>query len=207
MEQKQEKFSTIGYIAAALGMCIGTGNVWRFPRVCAANGGGAFIIAWTIAMLVFAVPLLSTEMAFGKKTRLGCIGTFRDAGGKKYTWMGFFVAAVCFFLMSYYCVLQGYCLKYAVNSVTSAFKPNLSTETTSAMWTAFTDSQAHRRLFPALDIVPCIIIFPAMLSTFHSLLQILLQSGNALLSVLHSYCSPGSTVLFSVPSHTALLFL
>ena len=27
MEQKQEKFSTIGYIAAALGMCIGTGNV------------------------------------------------------------------------------------------------------------------------------------------------------------------------------------
>ena len=42
MEQKQEKFSTIGYIAAALGMCIGTGNVWRFPRVCAANGGGAF---------------------------------------------------------------------------------------------------------------------------------------------------------------------
>ena len=63
------------------------------------------------------------------------------------------------------------------------------------------------RLFPALDIVPCIIIFPAMLSTFHSLLQILLQSGNALLSVLHSYCSPGSTVRFSVPSHTALLFL
>ena len=43
MEQKQEKFSTIGYIAAALGMCIGTG-----------------IIAWTIAMLIFAVPLLST---------------------------------------------------------------------------------------------------------------------------------------------------
>ena len=68
-------------------------------------------------------------------------------------------------------------------------------------------SPAHRRLFPALDIVPCIIIFPAMLSTFHSLLQILLQSGNALLSVLHSYCSPGSTVRFSVPSHTALLFL
>ena len=75
MEQKQEKFSTIGYIAAALGMCIGTGNVWRFPGICAANGGGAFILAWTIAMLVFAVPLLSTEMAIGKKARLGCIGS------------------------------------------------------------------------------------------------------------------------------------
>ena len=91
-------------------------------------------------MLIFAVPLLSTEMAIGKKTRLGCIGSFRNVGGKKYTWMGFFVAAVCFFLMSYYCVLQGYCMKYAVNSVTT-FKANLTTETTSAMWTAFTDSK------------------------------------------------------------------
>ena len=76
MEQKQQSFSTIGYIAAALGMCIGTGNVWRFPRICAANGGGAFILAWTIAMLIFAVPLLSAEMAIGKKTRLGTVGSF-----------------------------------------------------------------------------------------------------------------------------------
>ena len=56
MEQKQEKFSTIGYIAAALGMCIGTGNVWRFPRVCAANGGGAFIIAWTLSLIHISEP-------------------------------------------------------------------------------------------------------------------------------------------------------
>lgn len=31
-------------------------------------------------------------------------------------------------------------MKYAVNSVTT-FKANLTTETTSAMWTAFTDSK------------------------------------------------------------------
>lgn len=99
MEQKQEKFSTIGYIAAALGMCIGTGNVWRFPRVCAANGGGAFILAWTIAMLIFAVPLLSTEMAIGKKTRLGCIGSFRNVGGKNIHG-GIFRGSSLFFLMS-----------------------------------------------------------------------------------------------------------
>ena len=94
MEQKQEKFSTIGYIAAALGMCIGTGNVWRFPRICAANGGGAFILAWTIAMLVFAVPLLSTEMAIGKKARLGCIDLFvisaeRNIHGWDFLWLRF----------------------------------------------------------------------------------------------------------------------
>ena len=159
MEQKQEKFSTIGYIAAALGMCIGTGNVWRFPRICAANGGGAFIVAWTIAMLIFAVPLLSTEMAIGKKTRLGCIGSFRDCGGKKYTWMGFFVAAVCFFLMSYYCVLQGYCLKYAVGSLTS-FESNLTTDTTAAIWASFTDSPAQVILFHAIGFaLACFVVY------------------------------------------------
>ena len=159
MEQKQEKFSTIGYIAAALGMCIGTGNVWRFPRICAANGGGAFILAWTIAMLVFAVPLLSTDMAIGKKARLGCIGSFRDFGGKKYTWMGFFVVAVCFFLMSYYCVLQGYCLKYAVKSVAS-FETNLTTDTTAAIWTSFTDSPAQVIFFHAIGFaLACFIVY------------------------------------------------
>lgn len=159
MEQKQEGFSTIGYIAAALGMCIGTGNVWRFPRVCAANGGGAFILAWTIAMLIYAVPLLSAEMAIGKKSRLGCVGSFRDFGGKKFTWMGFFVAAVCFFLMSYYCVLQGYCMKYAVNSITS-FQPNMTTDTTAAMWTAFTDSPAQVILFHGIGFaIACFVVY------------------------------------------------
>ena len=205
MEQKQEKFSTIGYIAAALGMCIGTGNVWRFPRVCAANGGGAFIIAWTIAMLVFAVPLLSTEMAFGKKTRLGCIGTFRDAGGKKYTWMGFFVAAVCFFLMSYYCVLQGYCLKYAVNSVTSAFKPNLSTETTSAMWTAFTDSQAQVILFHAIGFaLACFIVYQGIAGGIEKFCKVAIPAlfiilvGLAIYAVTLNGANQGLQYLFTV---------
>lgn len=39
----REQFSgRWGLLAAALGMAIGTGNIWRIPRVAAANGGGAF---------------------------------------------------------------------------------------------------------------------------------------------------------------------
>ncbi|MBN2715765.1 MAG: hypothetical protein JXX14_07910 [Deltaproteobacteria bacterium] len=32
----------------ALGMAVGTGNIWRFPRDLAQNGSVAFIIAWLI---------------------------------------------------------------------------------------------------------------------------------------------------------------
>ncbi|HER43511.1 MAG TPA: hypothetical protein ENO08_03530, partial [Candidatus Eisenbacteria bacterium] len=30
-------------LLAALGMAIGTGNIWRFPRVVAQNGGAPFL--------------------------------------------------------------------------------------------------------------------------------------------------------------------
>ena len=133
--QEQWK-SRLGYLLACLGMCIGTGNIWRFPRIAAGNGGGAFIIAWTIAMLIYAVPLLSSEMVMGRKARLGTIGAFRDFAGKKFTWMGVWVAGVCFLLMSYYCVVMAYCAKYSVLSITS-FTPDMSAETTASIWNGF----------------------------------------------------------------------
>ena len=39
---EKEYFKTRwGIILASLGMAVGTGNVWRFPRIAAQNGGGA----------------------------------------------------------------------------------------------------------------------------------------------------------------------
>ncbi len=43
--------SRFGFIAAAIGMAVGTGNMWRFPRVAAANGGGAFLVALQLQCL------------------------------------------------------------------------------------------------------------------------------------------------------------
>lgn len=173
--------------------------------MCAANGGGAFIIAWTIAMLVFAVPLLSTEMAFGKKTRLGCIGTFRDADGKKVYMDGLLCCSSMFFLMSYYCVLQGYCMKYAVNSVTSAFKPDLSTETTSAMWTAFTDSQPQVILFHAIGFaLACFIVYQGIAGGIEKFCKVAIPAlfiilvGLAIYAVTLNGASQGLQYLFTV---------
>lgn len=75
MEQKQQSFSTIGYIAAALGRCIGTGNVWRFPRICCGKWRRSIYFSVDNCDVVFRVQLLSAEMAIGKKTRLGTVGS------------------------------------------------------------------------------------------------------------------------------------
>ncbi len=42
--QREKYFSRGGIIMAALGMAIGTGNIWRFTRILPTNGGGAFLI-------------------------------------------------------------------------------------------------------------------------------------------------------------------
>jgi NSS family neurotransmitter:Na+ symporter len=141
MSEKRDQFGTRwGFVATALGMAIGTGNIWRFPREVAQNGGGPFLIAWTVAMLFWAVPVLAAELVMGRKTRLGTIGAFRDFTGKKYTWMGTWIGLVCVLIMSYYSVITGWCIKYTMLALTGAFKPGITTEATQAIWDGFTSS-------------------------------------------------------------------
>ncbi len=148
MSQSTEKWgSRWGFIAASIGMAIGTGNIWRFPRVAAANGGGPFIIAWTVALFVWGIPLLMAEMVMGKRTGLGPIGAFRDFVGKKFTWMGSWITAVCLLIMAYYSVVMGWCVKYFTLSVSGVFTNGLTIETTESIWTTFTTTPSQTILF------------------------------------------------------------
>ena len=56
-------------LLAALGMAVGTGNIWRFPRVAAQNGGAPFLIPWFLFLFLWSIPLLLVEFGMGKKTR------------------------------------------------------------------------------------------------------------------------------------------
>ena len=78
-------------LIAALGMAVGTGNIWRFPRIVANNGGGAFLIPWLIFLFLWAIPLLMVEMAMGRHARKGVIGAFGRLIGRQASWMGAYV--------------------------------------------------------------------------------------------------------------------
>lgn len=95
-----------------LGMAVGTGNIWRFPRIAATNGGGAFLIPWAMFLILWSVPLLLCEFAMGKATRRGPIGAFAAVMGESYAWMGAWVALCATFIMFYYTVVTGWCLRY-----------------------------------------------------------------------------------------------
>ena len=108
-----ERFtSRWGLILSVIGIAVGTGNIWRFPRIVAANGGGSFLIPWVIFLFLWSIPLIMTEFALGKLTRYGTIGSFAIVVGKKFAWMGTFVGFVATAIMFYYSVVAGWCIRY-----------------------------------------------------------------------------------------------
>lgn len=115
MTERAEQFSSRwGMFLAMLGMAVGTGNIWRFPRVAANNGGGSFLVAWVVFLLLWSIPLILVEFAMGKKTRLGAIGSFARMMGQKYAWMGAWVAWTAIAIMFYYAVVAGWTIRYTL---------------------------------------------------------------------------------------------
>jgi NSS family neurotransmitter:Na+ symporter len=102
-------------------MAIGTGNIWRFPRVLAQNGGeeggGAFLVAWLLFLFTWSIPVLILEFSLGKGTRRGTLGAFGRLNGKRWLWMGLFVGACSLFIYFYYSVVTGWCFRYAWASI------------------------------------------------------------------------------------------
>jgi neurotransmitter:Na+ symporter, NSS family len=120
-EQQGGFTSRWGLILSVLGIAIGTGNIWRFPRIAANNGGedgaGAFLVAWIIFLLLWSIPLIIAEYAIGRGGRKGVIGSFMRIAGEKFAWMGGFVGFVAMAIMFYYSVVTGWCFYYFGASV------------------------------------------------------------------------------------------
>ena len=134
MASKSEVFSSRwGMLLAMLGMAVGTGNIWRFPRIAASNGGGSFLVAWVVFLLAWSVPLLILEFGMGKGTRSGSIGAFVKTLGPKFAWMGAWIAFVATAIMFYYSVVMGWTIRFFVGTLTG----EVPGATPSAFWDSF----------------------------------------------------------------------
>ncbi len=106
-----------GIVLAGLGMAVGTGNLWRFPRIAAQNGGGAFLVPWLLFLFAWSIPLLIAEFGLGRGARRGPVGAFAKLAGGRTAWMGGFVAVTSVMIMFYYSVVTGWMLKYFVTAL------------------------------------------------------------------------------------------
>ncbi len=119
MASKSRVFtSRWGMLLAMVGMAVGTGNIWRFPRIAATNGGGSFLVAWVCFLLIWSIPLLILEFGMGKGTRSGPIGAFVKTLGPKFGWMGAWIAWTATAIMFYYSVVMGWTIRFFAASIT-----------------------------------------------------------------------------------------
>ncbi|XP_072366050.1 sodium-dependent neutral amino acid transporter B(0)AT3-like [Scyliorhinus torazame] len=103
------------YILSCVGFAVGLGNVWRFPYLCQAYGGGAFLIPYLIALVFEGIPLLHLELAIGQRLRRGSFGVWNSIspylGG-----VGIASMLTSFLMMLYYNTILAWVLWYFFHS-------------------------------------------------------------------------------------------
>lgn len=116
---KNERFTSSGFIFAAIGSAVGLGNMWKFPYITGQHGGAAFFLLFIVCLLLVGLPILLAEMTIGRGGRGSASSSFYNLTGKKY-WgvLGLLSVLTAFFIMSYYAVVAGWTLHYTVESFT-----------------------------------------------------------------------------------------
>jgi len=111
------------YVLAAVAGVVGLGNLWRFPYMAGLHGGGNFVLAYAICILVVAIPLATLESSAGNLARRSPVGLFGRVGGRPGAVVGWAVIGVTVAISSYYFVITGWTLGYALD----AFRDRLVT--------------------------------------------------------------------------------
>ena len=150
-EPSSDQFSgRLGLIFATIGAAIGTGNIWRFPRMVGANGGGSFLVPWLIFLFLWSVPLIIAEFALGKRSRTGTVGTFRIFAGPKFAWMGLWTAWISTAIGFYYAVVTGWCINYFQTAIRGGLTQEVDT---TDVWNNFLQDPTQVIIFQTIAIL------------------------------------------------------
>ncbi|KAG8553304.1 hypothetical protein GDO81_003364 [Engystomops pustulosus] len=105
------------YLLSMIGYAVGLGNVWRFPYLCYKNGGGAFLIPYTIMLAFSGLPLFFLECSLGQFSSLGPIEVWRVVPILQ--GVGLLMVTITTFVAIYYNVIIAYSLYYMFASFQS----------------------------------------------------------------------------------------
>jgi len=116
----------LAFILAATGSAVGLGNIWRFPYTAGEYGGGAFVLIYLLCVAVIGVPIMMAEIMLGRRGRQSPINTMRtlaQRNGSTPAWqlLGWMGIVTGFLILSFYSVIAGWTLAYAVRAAAGVF--------------------------------------------------------------------------------------
>ncbi|GBK62659.1 sodium-dependent transporter [Paenibacillus macerans] len=104
---------------------MGLGNMWKFPYITGENGGAAFFLLFIICLILIGLPLLLAELAIGRAGRGSAATSFVKAGGSKiFGQLGLLQVIAPFLILTFYVIVAGWTLHYAVQSFSGALYSN-----------------------------------------------------------------------------------
>ncbi len=149
--------SKLTFVLATAGAAVGLGNLWRFPFITGENGGAAFILIYLACVFLIGVPIITAEITIGRMGHMSPIGAARAIIKKQKVsrfWMivGYLSLAVPFFGFTYYSVVAGWSLNYAVEAGLGSFE-GFSSEASGGWFQSFAAQPWHNILLQGLVII------------------------------------------------------
>jgi len=156
-ESKRSNFSSKwGFILAAVGSAVGMANVWGFPAKMGANGGGAFLVAYLIFVVLFSAVGLAAEYALGRRARTGALGAYRMAWASRHPKCGNLGGLIGWLpLIGLLCVAIGYAVivAYVLKAFTDSITGQLMTVDTGTWFSSFSETNFSVIPFHVLTVV------------------------------------------------------
>lgn len=156
MSNRENFKSNLGFILVSAGCAIGIGNVWKFPYVAGANGGGVFVLFYLLFLLIMGVPVLTMELSVGRASRQGAVGAYKmlEKPGHKWHIHGWASVVGNYLLMMYYTTVSGWMLAYFYKFVTGTFsKIEPTKEAIDNVFGAMTSNPTEMIIFMAIMVI------------------------------------------------------
>ena len=153
---KRENFqSRLGFLLVSAGCAIGIGNVWKFPYVTGANGGGVFVLFYLLFLVIMGVPVLTMELAVGRASRKSAVLGYKalEPKGSKWHIQGWDRVLGCLILMMYYTTVAGWMLGYFFKFLTGQFTASMDTAAVDGVFNAMLGNPAEMVLYMAIIVV------------------------------------------------------
>ncbi len=152
--QRENFQSRLGFILVSAGCAIGIGNVWKFPYVTGANGGGVFVLFYIISLIIMGVPILTMELAVGRASRKSAVLGYKtlEPKGSKWHLHGWFCIIGCCLLMMYYTTVSGWMLGYCVKFATGTFN-GLDAAGVDAVWSDMLANPGEMALWMVITVL------------------------------------------------------
>ena len=114
MKERETFGSRLGFILVSAGCAVGLGNVWKFPYMTGKYGGAAFILIYLGFLVLLGLPILVSEFAVGRSSRLSTARAFHKlepegSNFHKYSYMGMIGN---YMLMMFYTMVAGWMMYY-----------------------------------------------------------------------------------------------